>query len=237
MLALAALYPPAVIGSDLRAHVTLADGTHQHREEVNDLARALSVMPDTSKQMKAALGKWPGLFARLCLIFHLIGVADANAQAVPAPFALVVQEATARQVADFMLDIVLPHLLRAHTVMYATSQTGHARWIAGHILAGAYQRITVQDVVRAYGPLRAPDAKLELVSVMESLVSVGWLEPELPENPAKPIHSWKVNPNVHGIFAARAEAERVDRERAKETLAQNIEKLRRRRDRKKGSKA
>jgi enamine deaminase RidA (YjgF/YER057c/UK114 family) len=29
-----------------------------------------------------------------------------------------------------MRDILLPHLLRAEAVMFATAQTGHARWIA-----------------------------------------------------------------------------------------------------------
>jgi hypothetical protein len=41
-----------------------------------DLAEAVAALPDTSSRMKSALGKWPGLFARMTLLFQLIDHAD-----------------------------------------------------------------------------------------------------------------------------------------------------------------
>jgi hypothetical protein len=107
---------------------------------------------------------------------------------------MVVQEQTARRVADFMQEILLPHLLRADALMFSPVQAVHARWIAGHILAPKYERITSCDVTRAYQALRAPESKDELASFMASLVTVGWLEPETPKNPMKPVRAWIVIP-------------------------------------------
>ena len=136
-----------------------------------------------------------------------------------------IPEQTARRAAAFMLEIVLPHLLRAHRMMFSTTQTGHAEWIAGYILAARFERITSRDVVRAYGALRAPEAKDELAAVMDSLVTLGWLEPENPVNPVKPVHAWSVNPAVHVRFAERAERERERREQARAALADHFEAL------------
>jgi hypothetical protein len=175
-------------------------------------------MPDTSSRVSSALGKWPGLFARLCLAFHLIDRADAQLGDAMRPVVDVVPEATARRVASFMRDIVLPNLLRADAVMFNTTQTGHARWIAGHILAHHLDRITSRDIVRAYGALRAPEAKDELASVMASLVTIGWLEPEEPTNAFRPVSAWAVNPAVHVTFEARAAKERETREQIQERI-------------------
>ena len=171
------------------------------------------------------------MFARLALTFHLIDVAEANASGNLAPYTLVVPANTARRAASFMLDVALPHLLRADAMMFSTAQTGHARWIAGYILAHGLKQVTARDVVRAYGALRSPEARAELGAVMASLVTIGWLEPEPPDNPMKPVHLWEVNPAVHVLFAAKADRERVRREEARENLATHVDTLRRRRAR------
>ena len=183
----------------------------------------MAALPDTSPRLRAALGKWPGLFARLCLTFHLIDLADTVLTGAARPHMDVVPEGTARRVATFMRDIVAPHLLRAEVVMFSTVQTGHAQWIAGHILAHRLDRITSRDIVRAYRDLRAPEARAELDAVMASLTTIGWLEPELPSNSVKPVSAWIVNPAVHIAFEARAQRERALRERTRADLAADAE--------------
>jgi hypothetical protein len=140
----------------------------------------------------------------------------------------VIPEKTARRVARYMSDIVLPHLLRAEAVMYSTVQAKHARWIAGYILARKVQTITARDVVRAYRDLQAPECRDELNSVMASLVTVMWLDPVLPDNPAKPVSTWTVNPLVHENFAGQGDRERERREQAKAQAEANFAVLRRR---------
>jgi hypothetical protein len=216
--ALTALHPPPDMNGQLQT-VKLHRDAQLHRRSVEALARSIAAMPDTSRQLQSALGKWPGYFARLCLTFHLIGIADAKARGEISPPMMVVSADTAAMVEGCMRNVLLPHLLRAYTLMFATVQTGHAKWIAGHILAHGSMRITVRDVVRAYIQLRAPEARDELHSVMASLVAIGWLDPEPRRNPLADVSTWRVNPAVHTLFAARAEREREERERrARETV-------------------
>lgn len=204
--------------------VVLHAGAHRHRLAVDDLARGMAAMPDMSHRLKAAFGKWPALFARLALTFHLIELADARVRNVQGPMLTVLSEANARRVANYMREILLPHLLRAEALMFSTAQTGHARWVAGLILVKAKLRITLRDVVQAYGALRAPECRRELLEVMESLVTVGWLCPEEQINPIRSPAAWIVNPGLT-CFARRAEQERKARSKARERVADAIAKL------------
>jgi hypothetical protein len=215
----AALFPALTTLLPPKGSVAVLDeGAHVHRLEVERVAKAMALMPDTSMRLKAALGKWPGLFARLVLIFHLIEFADCTKGAPCVPPVLVVPEQTARRVAAYMRDVLLPHLLRAEAVMFATTQTGHARWVAGMILASGEARVTSRDVMRAYNALRAPEQKRDLLDVMVSLEMVGWVQAEPQRNPARPTTSWEVNPAVHRIFAARAQQERERRRDAQREM-------------------
>jgi hypothetical protein len=204
----------------------LSEAAHQHRGDINDLARSISALPDTSARLKAALGKWPGLFARLTLLFHLIDAADGQRDDAPPqqPDATIGEHVAAR-VAALMRDVLLPHLLRAEALMFATAQTGHARWIAGYILSRESKRLALRDIVQAYHPLRAPEQRRELMDVLESLVAMGWLVPEPQANLARSPSAWLINPAIYEKFAARAEAERAARAEAVRAMG---ERLRRR---------
>jgi hypothetical protein len=225
---LASLHPPVLQGSELsdvsdRVQVVVLHAeAHHYRQAINDLGRAMAAMPDTSSRLKAALGKWPGLFARLALTFHLIEIADARARNTPHPASTVVSEATARRVASYMRDVLLPHLLRAEETMFSTAQTSHARWIAGYILAKKLTRITDRDIVQAYGALRSPECRRERLEVMEGLVTMAWVRPEEQINPSRPTAAWLVNPAVLTVFAARAERERIARSKAREQLTKSV---------------
>jgi len=185
----------------------------------------MGLMPDITPQLLSAYGKWPGMFARLALTFHLIDIAHARINGAQTAYPMVISEETAKRATDFMLEIALPHLLRAHQLMFSTAQTSHAQWIAGYILAERFERITTRDVVRAYRALMAPEDRDELAAVMASLTAVGWLEPEIPSNPAKPVNAWAVNPAVHVQFARRAEREQRRRQEAKDDLAAHLATL------------
>lgn len=197
--------------------VRLDPDAQQHREALDSLVTALKAMPDTTARMKAALGKFPGIYARLCLLFHLIDIADAKTDS------RVVPEPTARRAMLYLRDVLLPHLQRAEAVMYLTTQTGHARWIAGFILSRGFNRVTRRDITRAYGDLRAPECARELTSVMAGLEAMAWVRVEDPDNPARMPAGWFVNPRVHAVFAERAEQER---QRRKQALAATTEIIR-----------
>ena len=224
--ALIDLRPIREVGFDYIRAVTLSEGAHAFREQINDLATALSAMPDTSPRLKASFGKWPGLFARLCLIFHLIEVADSQARGDVGLYPRVITAETAGRVAALMEDVVLPHLLRADALMYSTEQTGHARWIAGFILARQLTQIEYRDIARSYKALKAPEAKAEVISIMDNLSALGWLHPDEPPIQGKHSVRWFVNPTVHKTFAARREAEAGRRAKARQDLADAFQRIR-----------
>jgi hypothetical protein len=224
VIALAAPGPAADAHSprDERSVVVLSAEAHRHRTEIDDLARGVAALPDASSRLKASLGKWPGIFARLALCFHLIEAADDNANDQTQTPQGVLSESTARCAAALMRDVLLPHLLRAESVMFSSTQSEHARWIAGWILAKQAQRIAVRDVVQAYRPLRAPENRRALFEVMESMVMMEWLRPEEQINTSRPPSAWMVNPLVHSIFATQAALERDARAAVRRQIGETL---------------
>jgi hypothetical protein len=183
---------------------------------LDGLLAALKAMPDTTARMRASLGKIPGIYSRLCLTFHLIECAvERMGNQLGRPLN-VVGVGTAKRAMLYLRDVLLPHLGRAEAVMYLTTQTGHARWIAGFILSREFARVTRRDITRAYGDLRPPECARELTSVMAGLAAMGWVREDEPDNPARAPAAWSVNPHVHSLFAARAEEERERRKRSME---------------------
>lgn len=213
----AALFPALAVlrPEEKQRPVVLHRDAHQHREAINALVKAHGVMPDTSARLKAALAKWSGTFPRLALTFHLVAIADAHARGQQAPVAMVLTEDAARRAATYMREVLLPHLLRADALLFLTRRSGHASWIAGHILASEQARTTgkiaARDIQRAYPSLRAPEQREELVATMDQLEVVGWVRAERPDNRARPITTWHVHPRLHATFAERAEEERARR--------------------------
>jgi hypothetical protein len=126
--ALAALRPASSPDQHTRAVALQADA-HTHCEGIDEVARNVATMPDVSSRLQSALGKWPGLFARLCLTFHLIEVADARARGDIGPPIDVVSAATAERVARYVVDLRRRGL--ATTDGSGAARTGHsitARW-------------------------------------------------------------------------------------------------------------
>lgn len=212
--ALVALRPArAALGRPQR--VVFHRDAHKHREAVNAIISAQLSFPDTSPRLGAALGKWPGVYARLALAFHLIEIADARARQEREAVLEVIRPATAERATRFMAGILLPHLLRADRLLFETRQSGHAAWVAGHLLASEEVRrtgrVAARDLQRAYPSLRAPEQRQELQAVMAALEVAAWVRAEVPANRARPITAWLVNPMLHACFADRAEAEHARR--------------------------
>jgi hypothetical protein len=226
--ALAALTPSGHYGNGNLTHVVnvaLHTDSHAVRGELLDLVEAMMLLPDTSERMKSALGKWSGIWARLALLFHLIEIADARSRGEQHGVVTIVTKRVAALVTEFMRNILLPHLLRAEAIMFATEQTGHARWIAGHILARNLGTVTTRDIIRAYRLLRAPENRRELLEVMSSLEAVGWVR-EKSDRDGRPPTSWLVNPAVHAKFAEHAAQEKASRTAAQAGVRETLEKRR-----------
>jgi hypothetical protein len=223
--ALAALRPAATMDGGHQVVVLHAEA-QQQRAAINDLLKAQSAWPDATSRLKAALAKWPGIFARLALTFHLIEIADCRASGRDCPILNVLTPEAAQKAANYMEQVLLPHMLRAEALLFLTPQTGHARWIAGLILSNeevaSTGRFTMRLATRAYKPLRAPEHHRELRTVIQSLETMGWLRAEPTGNPGKEISAWQVNPKLATTFAPHAEAEKARRKQAQQETAEII---------------
>jgi len=218
------LFPPSV--PDTRFAVTFTSDAQAHRRIIENLAKAQANMPDASSRLKAALGKWSGIYARLALTFHLITCADARAQGHTPPPEGLLSTDTAARAANFMREVLFPHLLRAEGLLFLTKQTGHACWIAGFILSSdkvrSTLRLELRDIQRAYRALKAPEHREQLISALQALEVCGWLRAEGAENNSRKVHAWAVNPKLYTAFAARAEAERERRHQTREAILRTL---------------
>jgi hypothetical protein len=159
-----------------------------------------------NKKMSSHIGKYDGLFARLCLVWHCI---ENSGDVIP--------EATARRVADFLHKFLMPHAFAFYAGMLDLSDD-HERLaaVAGYILAHKLERVTNRDVQRSLRSMRGLKQR-EIEGVFEQLDSLNWLTRIPGPRPSLPPH-WLVNPEVHRLFTERAERETAERARLRELI-------------------
>lgn len=185
------------------------------------LVKRLQVDPTIPTIIREAAPKWSGLLARLSLIFHLVGLAErqmAGQTLVPADLCCVTGP-TVTTAATFLRRIALPNLFRlgSETMPEEGAPAGHARWLAGYILAHGTERITASEIGRAYRPLRGKP--LDIAQAMAVLCDAGWATPaESRCDSAR----WAINPAVHVRFAASAALEKERRARVMQAIKQKV---------------
>jgi hypothetical protein len=176
------------------------------RAELEQKHLDLMACEATNKKLAAHIGKYDGLFARLCLLWHCI-------EETAGP----ISGDTARRVADFMHYFLLPHACSFYMGMLGLSDD-HERLtaVAGYILAHKLNRITNRDVQRGDRTMRCltrPDTD----HIFQQLDALGWINRISGARPTDPPR-WDVNPVVHQLFAQRAEREAAERTRQREML-------------------
>jgi hypothetical protein len=177
------------------------------REELERRHLSLMACEIINRKLAAHIGKYDGLFARLCLLWHCIEGAEE----------LTVTEFTARRVADFMRCFLLPHATAFYAGMLELSDD-HDRLtqVAGYILAKGLSRVTNRDVQRGSRVMRGLE-RLEIEGIFEQLEALGWLMRTPSPYRSTPPH-WQVNPEVHRRFAERAVRETAERAKEREIL-------------------
>lgn len=153
-----------------------------------------------NRKLAAHIGKYDGLFGRLCVAFHCIE--HAGDSDLPA----VVTEDTATRAARLMREFLLPHGLAVYgnTLKLADDHDRLAA-VAGHILAHRKERMTNRDVQRGDRTMRRLSWR-ETEEIFQQLDALGWLV-RTPGPRKSDLPHWAVNPVVHQKFAERAKAE------------------------------
>ena len=196
--------------------VLLSEEAHIVRERVFDYAKEMTEYEAIPNGLKSHIGKWPGLFSRLCLTFHVIDCASRGRH----PNAETISRGTAERVENLMRGYLLPHAMSYYTdVLGQESHLEHVRWLAGHILSKQVQRIENREIVQAYKAWRGL-AEWVRVRVLATLQELGWVAPA-PGQQAfgkRQPTVWDVNPAAHEHYLKLAEQERDKRERLKERM-------------------
>jgi hypothetical protein len=164
-----------------------------------------------NRKLAAHIGKYDGIFARLCVIWHCVENAGDRLPTV-------ITEATARRAAGFLHSFFLPHAVAFYAGTLGLSND-HDRLtsVAGYILARQLERLTNREVQRGDRTMRGLERR-EIEAVFDQLDALGWIDRVAGIRPADPPH-WIVNPVVHAKFAERAEMEKQRRERDRKTIA------------------
>jgi hypothetical protein len=156
-----------------------------------------------NKKLAAHIGKYNGLFVRLCLLWHCIENGEG-----------LVKERTAQRVADFLDQFLLPHAISFYVDVLGLSDD-HDRLaaVAGYILARKLTKITNSDIHHGDRTMRNLKQH-ETREVFHQLEALGWIN-QAPGYRLSGPPQWLVNPEVHRRFADRGakEAERRKRER------------------------
>jgi Protein of unknown function (DUF3987) len=195
--------------------VTFDDGAMKLRRQLEqrhiDLASAFETF---NKKLAAHVGKYDGVFARLCLLWQAIESAERfEAEVDPR-----VTEKTAARVADFLHGFLLPHAVAFYTSVFGLADD-HDRLaaVAGYILARKLDVITSRTVQRGDSTMRGLK-KRDIEDVFYQLDALGWLD-VLPKFRANESPRGKVNPEVHVLYSERARKEEERRRRAREEIA------------------
>ena len=201
------------IGSPIMGGGLLEGGTVLHfddgalaiREGLEKRHLELAQCESINRKLAAHIGKYNGIFARLCVVWHCVEHAGSN---IPAT----VTEDTARRVTGFLHGFLLPHALAFYAGMLGLSDD-HDRLaaVAGYILAHKLERVTNRDVQRGDRSMRKLTRR-ETEAIFEQLDALGWITRTPGPRPSDPPH-WIVNPVVHQKFAERGEAETERRAR------------------------
>jgi len=209
------LTPPMTGGLDLVGSATslrFDDGALAIREGLEKKHLELAQCESLNRKLASHIGKYNGIFARLCVVWHCIEHAGGDRPTI-------ITEATARRAAGFLHGFLLRHALAFYAGVLGLSNDHDALTaIAGYILAHKSERIAYRDCMRGDSIMKRLKPR-EAEERFEQLHGFGWVTRTPGPRPSTQPH-WIVNPAVHKKFAERAKAEAERRERERATIAE-----------------
>lgn len=171
--------------------------------------RQVTATEGFNKKLAAHIGKFDGLFPRLCIIWHCIE--NIEEKALP----LTVSAETAARVASFMSDYLMRHSLCFYSnVLGLDDGQEMVQDVAGFILSKRLESVTMRVVERHVRSFRKA-LKEDRLRCMEQLEVFGWIE---ANNKRSDAAAWVVRPEVHTMFAEKAEMERLRRHEIRQAI-------------------
>lgn len=201
---------------DTPSPLKLSDAARSMREKLEqehlDLVRALECV---SPKLAAHFGKYDGLFARLCVLWHCVD----NAEQLHPPAE--VSGNTANRVAAFMEQFLRPSAIAFYAGVLGLS-AGHEQLVdlASWIVGTGVHEVKARDVQSSSQSFRHVTAD-EVRTLCEKLEAFGWGEWAEPA-PKSNKPRFLVNPLVHERFADRGKEEIERRAAAREIIRSTL---------------
>ena len=200
---------------EMKAEVTVTFDEDAQRivSEVQAFHNRLQTVELIYSQLSSHIGKYDGLFARLCLLWHCI--AHPDIETIPRQ----ISADTARDVRDFLHGFLLQHAFAFYAgTLDSPDGQDRLRALAAYILAHKKTELKNRDVqssVRSFRGLQDRDIR----PLFEQLAALGWLVRVDGMRAGSPPH-WRVNPRVHALFAEKAAEEIRRREDARAIISE-----------------
>jgi hypothetical protein len=195
--------------------VMLEDAARALREELERNHCELAAIEIVNRKLSAHIGKYDGMFARLCLLWHCIESPGTE----PPPR---INVACARRVEEFLSRFLFRHALAFYTSIYGLSDD-HDRLtaVAGYILAHKVERLTNRVIQRGDTTMRGLK-RHEIENIYHQLDALGWIT-EAPRRRLADPPWWNVNPEVHRRFQKRAKQEETRRLQIREKITEHAQ--------------
>jgi Protein of unknown function (DUF3987) len=190
-------------------HFEFDDEAQAVRREMEQRHLELQKLELINKKLGSHFGKLNGYFSRLCLIWHCIE--DTTSQQY-------ISGGTARRVAKFMSDFLLPHALAFYAgILNLSDNHDTLTAITGYILAHRLDVITTRDIARGDRTMQKLTRR-DTEAVFEQLEALAWVTRVPGPRPSSP-PQWVVNPRCHELFAERAAGEAAHRMEVRRIMA------------------
>lgn len=189
----------------LGAPVSLSADASEVRRAFLRYVDALKTDDSLPAPMLSHLGKWPGLFARLCLLYHLIELASHDQ--LPNDHEQISGD-TAQQVSNLLLIWQYSHLEEFWLDMMGSGRAAvFSQSIANFILSKHIDRLEFRThIVRPHFLAWEALSPHEQAQAMSRLENAGWLRADDGARMSKKgfPSAWHVNPAVHHKFKLQA---------------------------------
>ena len=169
-----------------------------------------------NKKLATHIGKYNGIFNRLCLIFHCIENVE-----VVGGIPRLIDEHVARRAGEFLHEFMLPHARAFYFGTLGLSDDDETlKAVANHILVRKLSELTTRSIARGNRSMRNL-SKRDTDPIFDQFVALGWLKAE--KDKSNKIR-FLVNPRVHTMFHERAKNEEVRVSNAKAAIAAIMKK-------------
>lgn len=197
------------------ALVPMSDEAVEVRRELDTWRRTISEADGLPGMLRSAVVKYEGLFGRLCMVYHMIGCAQARIY----PTALPIAGSTAARVADLIKTWIFPNALAFYAGVMGSASPGFilARSVADYLLSSDESRVNRRTITHGCNAWRSAPEWQQLAA-MAALEQAGWLIPAGGAE-GRQVKAWTLNPRVRVEFAARAEKARAKREEIAQVMA------------------